>query len=98
MLQSKHKTDKYRIEESESEPRGDVYELEITYYYDVIDNRTEMSIMQFQGVSSAKLGDDCTWENWQYSGVDEVEFSDDGRYVIVHHTLQKDPEMTKLPE
>ena len=92
-----NKTSGYRIEESESDPHGDVYQLEIHYYFDVIDNMTNKSIMQFRGEYSASLGDNSNWENEKYTGVDKVEFSDDGKYVLVH-TADREPEKIMIPD
>lgn len=89
---------RYRIEESESNPHGDVYELEIHYYYDVIDNYTGKSIMQFQGDYTASLGDNSNWDNERYYGVDKVEISDDEKFVIVYHSSGGVPKKIKLPE
>lgn len=92
------KHSRYRIVESEGNPHGDVYELEINYYYDVIDNSTGKSIMQFGGVYSASLGDSGNWENGRYSGVDKVEITDDEKYVVVYYSSGKKSDRIKLPE
>ncbi len=87
----------FRIAETESPPHGDVYECDVTYYYDVIEKRTGKKVLNFQGESSSKLGDDGSWVGSGYSGVRNVLFDPDGIHVLVFEEGTKNPRRVKIP-
>jgi hypothetical protein len=86
----------YLIEEREGDSHGEVYELELDTYYDVVNIHTGKTVMTFTGTAHAKLGSEG-WENWHYSGVEKVEFTEDGKSLLVHSCEKKEPAKIKLP-
>lgn len=82
---------KYRIEKHEGESRGDVYELEITTYFNVIECETGRTVMSFSGIYSAKLGDTGTWDEGRYTGVENVVLSEDDDCVLVYYDKKDEP-------
>ncbi|MCC6274672.1 MAG: hypothetical protein IT569_02330 [Leptospiraceae bacterium] len=89
---------RYRIEEAESNPHGDVYDCDITYYYDVVEVKTGKIIQSYRGTSSSRLGDDGNWGDSTYYGVRDVTFSEDGKFVLVYEEGTTLPKEIRLPE
>lgn len=91
------KNNRYRIETEEGNPHGDLYEMEITTYFYVIDTHTEKAIMTFTGEYFTTLGDNGGWNDGSYTGVTDVKFSEDGMSVIVYSSDKDLPEHIPLP-
>lgn len=67
-------------------PHGDLYELEQTTYYYVIDRLSGQVVMTFEGLMEASLSPDTgLWADYFYSGVCEVGLAADERSVIVKY-------------
>ncbi|GEM_PF-6216306 len=82
---------RYEVQEREGEPHGDVYEMEIDTYYYVVEKATGRVIRTFLGTYHSKLGDDGTWGEGRYSGVEKVEITEDGETALVYETGRGDP-------
>lgn len=87
---------RYRIETREGNPHGDLYEMEITTFFDVIDNTTEMTVMTFTGEYFTTLGDNGGWNDGSYSGVEDVRLAEDGMSVLVYTVGNPEPELIRL--
>lgn len=66
-------------------PHGDLYELEQTTYYYVVDRHTQEVILTFRGEMEASLGDAGLWDNYHFSGVCEVTMAPDETAVMVKY-------------
>ncbi len=88
---------RYRIEKREGNPHGDLYEMEITTFFDVIDNTTEMTVMTFTGEYFTTLGNNGGWNDGTYSGVEDVRLAEDGYTVAVYTAGNELPEYFQLP-
>ena len=75
---------RFMVEVEEGPYHGDLYELEQTTFYRVVDTRTGREVMRFEGEMSARL-DGGNWVDHQYSGVREVVIAPDARAVIVRY-------------
>ena len=68
----------------EGSPRGDLYELEQTYWTDVIDTRTGTVCMIFETRMEASLDRDSgTWSDSMWTGARDVLVAEDDRSVSV---------------
>ncbi len=88
----------YLIRETDGSPHGDIYELEITTTIDVIRRSDEVIVLSFTGEYSARLGDNGTWDQGSYWGVEKVELTPDERQALVYRTGQDQPERVDLPD
>jgi hypothetical protein len=73
---------RFRVEIEEGPAHGDLYELEQTTYFQVIDRVAGAAVMTFEGEMSARL-DGGVWSDHQYSGVRDVAIMPDQRFVRV---------------
>lgn len=86
----------YRVEEQEKAPHGNFNEYLQDTDFNIIDTCSGKTILSFTGTNRATLGENCSWENWTYSGVDKVEISDDGRFALVYENSSTVPRMVEL--
>ena len=92
------KPNRFRIVVEEGSPRGDLYELEQTTRYYVVDNRSGEVVMCFRGELEASFGRESgLWENYTYSGVRAVVLTPDGSEVIVSYCDGRE-EIVPLPQ
>ncbi len=89
------KNNRYRIEKEDGNAHGDLYEMEITTYFYVIDNLTNTAVMTFTGEYFTTLGDNG-WNDGNYSGVTDVKISEDGLSVLVFKVGSKEPDIIHL--
>jgi len=77
-------TDQFEVVVEEGPPRGDLYELEQTSTYHVVDRHANRTVMTLEGKMEATLSTDSgLWEGYRFSGVREVRMAPDGRSVII---------------
>jgi hypothetical protein len=91
-------TKRFEVLIRQGPPHGDLYELEQTTYYQVVDIRTEQVIMVFESEMEASLSTDTgMWDDYRFTGVSEVAIAPDERSILVryHHGLE---EVLPLPE
>jgi hypothetical protein len=70
----------------EGPPHGDLYELEQTTTYRVIDTQSQEVFMEFKGEMEASLSTSTgLWDDYRYYGVYNVSISPDGQAAIVEH-------------
>ena len=82
----------------EGPPHGDLYELEQTTHYRVVDTHLEELVMTFQGAMEAKLSaTPGTWDDHRFSGVCGVTIAPDEESVIVKYYDGRE-EAVLLPE
>jgi len=91
------KIKRFIVREKEGSAHGDLYELEITTTFSVIDTTNNKIVMNFTGEYSASLGDNG-WDDGSYHGVTKVEISEDEKYAIVYKSGNNELEKIKLPE
>lgn len=87
---------RYEVQEREGEPHGDVYEMEIDTYYYIVDKTTGNVIHTFIGTYFSKLGDDGTWQNGRYLGVEKVEINEADNTALVYEVGRKEPKVVRL--
>lgn len=77
-------TRRFQVVVREGPPHGDLYELEQTIYFDVVDTETEEVVLRFQGEMRAALSTSSgLWDNYDYAGVRDVALAPDGESVLV---------------
>jgi hypothetical protein len=70
----------------EGPPHGDLYELEQTTYYRVVDTRSNEVVMTFRGEMEASLSTSTgMWDDHHFSGVCELTIAPDEQSVIVKY-------------
>ena len=70
----------------EGEPRGGLYELEVTTYYRVVDGWSGQVILTFEGcLEASQSRDDGMWAEYGVSGVREVSVAPDEQSVLVKY-------------
>jgi hypothetical protein len=76
---------RFKVELEEGPSHGDLYELEQTTFFRVIDTRTGKVVLAFEGEMSARL-DGGLWSDHQFSGARAVTLAPDERSVrVVYH-------------
>ena len=89
--------ERYIIQIIEGSPRGDLYELEQTTFFHVIDTTSDQIILSFRGEMEASLSrETAQWEDTHYSGVCRVTISEDQQTVLVEH-FDGNQELFQLP-
>ena len=79
-------TQRFVVKVEEGGGHGDLYELEQTTYYHVIDTRSQEIVLTFEGELSASLSkSNGQWEDYAYSGVCEVTIAPDEQTVRVKY-------------
>jgi len=82
----------------EGAPHGDLYELEQTTYYRVVDRHSKKVVMTFQGEMEASLSTTTgMWDDYRFSGVREVLIAPDELSVIVRYHDGRE-ETVQLPK
>jgi hypothetical protein len=79
-------TGRFEVVVERGSPHGDLYELEQTTYYHVVDRHSDEILMTFRGEMEASLSTDTgLWDDYRFSGVCEVTIAPDGQSVIVQN-------------
>ena len=77
---------RWEVQVTEGPPHGDLYELEQTTYYRVVDADSQEVILTFRGEMEASLSTDSgLWDDYSYSGVCLVTLAPDQRSVLVDY-------------
>lgn len=88
----------FEVVEEQGPPRGDLFELEQKTHYHVVDRRSEEIIMTFERLMEASLSRDTgMWDDYQFTGVDEVTIAPNERSVLVRY-LDGREETLPLPD
>jgi hypothetical protein len=89
---------RFEVLVEEGPPRGDLYELEQTTYYRVVDTHLKEVVMTFQGEMEASLSTTTgMWDDHRFYGVCGVTIAPDERSVIVKYCDGRE-EAVLLPE
>jgi hypothetical protein len=81
---TEHRSRRFQVVTEEDPPHGDLYELEQTTTYRVVDTRTGQTVMTFWGEMRASLSRTSgMWDDYNCSGVREVAIAPDGESVVV---------------
>jgi hypothetical protein len=79
-------------------PHGDLYELEQTTYYQVVDRLSGQVVMVFESEMEASLSRDTgLWDDYRFGGVSDVTIAPDEWSVTVTY-LDGREEVLSLPE
>jgi hypothetical protein len=79
-------TRRFEVVVEEGPPRGDLYELEQTTYYRVVDRRSGQVVVTFEGQMEASLSTTTgMWEDSRLSGVAEVSIAPDEQTVVIKY-------------
>ena len=77
---------RFEVIVTEGAPRGDLFELEQTTVYQVIDRLSGAVVMTFESMMEASLRSDTgMWDDYRFSGVAEVQIAPDEISVIITH-------------
>jgi hypothetical protein len=77
-------TNRFEIVVEQGPPHGDLYELEQTTYYRVIDRLLNRIVLVFESEMEASLSTTTgMWDDYRFSGVCEVSLAPDNQSVIV---------------
>ena len=77
---------RFEVVVQQGPPHGDLYELEQTTYYHVVDRHTQQVVMRFQSEMEASLSTDSgLWDDCRFSGVCEVVIAPDETAVMVRY-------------
>jgi len=88
---------RYEIQVQEGALHGDLYELEQTTYFHVVDVDTQTVVLTFQGEMEASLSRDSgLWDDYSFSGVRDVTLAPDQQSVLVHYH-DRHEEIVPLP-
>jgi hypothetical protein len=75
---------RFRVVVEEDPPHGDLYELEQTTYYHVVDTRSGEVVVTFRGEMQASLSRTTgMWDDYRYSGAREVAIAPGEESVVV---------------
>ena len=78
--------DRFQVIVIDGPPHGDLYELEQTTTYRVIDTQSQEVIMEFKGEMEASLSTSTgLWDDYRYYGVCNVTISPDGQAALVEY-------------
>ena len=75
---------RFKVEVEEGPAHGDLYELEQTTFYRVVDTRSKKVVMIFEGEMEARLSGGM-WSDHRHSGACEVTIAPDERSVRVKY-------------
>jgi hypothetical protein len=79
-------TGRFEVLVEKGSPHGDLYELEQTTYYHVVDRHSNEILMTFWGEMEAGLSTETgLWDDYRFSGVCEVTIAPDRLWVIVQY-------------
>lgn len=77
---------RYAVQVEEGAAHGDLYELEQTTSYHIVDRQRNMVVMTFHGEMEARLSTETgMWDDCRYSGVCEAIIAPDERSVMVRY-------------
>lgn len=83
---SKQPVRRFKIKVEEGTGHGDLYELEKTTYYHIVDVRSQSIVMTFEGGMSASLSKTTgQWEDFQYEGVRKVVIVSNGQSALIKY-------------
>jgi hypothetical protein len=83
---SEQRAERFEIVVEEGPAHGDLYELERTTYYRVVDTHSQEVVMTFQGDMEARLStSNGMWADHRFFGVYEVTLAPDGQSVVVKY-------------
>ena len=89
---------RYIVQTEEGPPHGDLYELEQTTYFHVVDTATGEIILTLRGEMYASLSrEDAQWDDYSYSGVRDAAIAEDGHTLSVSY-FDGTEEQISLPE
>jgi hypothetical protein len=89
---------RHEVHVREDPPRGDLYELEQTTHFDVVDTECDEVVLTFRGEIAARLSTTSgLWDDYEFSGVYDVALAPDGHSVIVRH-FGGEEEIVPIPQ
>jgi hypothetical protein len=89
---------RFEILVDEGVPRGDLYDLEQSTYYRVVDRLLNQVLMTFEGRTEASLSRETgLWDEYRFFGVQEVNLAPDEKSVCVKYHDGRE-ESVPLPE
>jgi hypothetical protein len=89
--------ERFEVVVEEGPPHGDLYELEQTTYYRVVDRHTREVLMTFQEDMEASLSTETgIWDDYRFSGACQVLIAPDEASVIVRYHDGRE-EAVRLP-
>ena len=89
-------TVRFEVQIEKGPPHGDLYELEQTTYFRVIDTLSQEVVLTFEAEMSASLSA-AQWSDHQYGGVCDVTIAPDEQSVRVKYYGGRE-EMVPLPQ
>ena len=82
----------------EGVPHGNLYELEQTTYYHVVDRHSGQTVLTLEGRLDATLSTDTgLWNDYRISGVCEISIAEDDRSILAKYCDGRE-EIVALPE
>jgi hypothetical protein len=78
-----HPRARFAIRIEEGNPHGDVFELEQTMYFHIVEIARNEVVMTFRGDMEARFAGNGMWEDHQYSGVKAVSIAPGEQSVLV---------------
>jgi hypothetical protein len=95
---SEQRSGRFEVVVKEGSPHGDLYELEQTTYYHVVDTLAGEVVMTFRREMQASLSRDSgLWDDYSFSGVCEVAIAPDEQSVVVRRCDGRE-ETVPLPQ
>ena len=89
---------RFEVVVEEGVPRGNLYELEQTTYYLVIDRHSGQTVLTIEGRLDATLSTDTgLWGDYRLSGVREISIAEDDRSILAKYYDGRE-ETVPLPE
>ena len=89
---------RFRVQVVEGAGHGDLYELEQSTYFHVVDTRTEQIVLTFEGSMSASMSRSTgQWDDYTYGGVRQVTIAPDQGSVRVMYYGEHE-ETVPLPQ
>lgn len=77
---------RFQVVVIEGPPHGDLFELEQTTTYRVMDRESQEVFLEYEGEMAASLSRDTgLWDDYRYYGVCNVRISPDGQAAVVEH-------------
>ncbi|MBN1139516.1 MAG: hypothetical protein JXM73_23270 [Anaerolineae bacterium] len=97
-MTDRQQASRFEVVVEEGPPHGDLFELEQTTYYHVVDRHTRQVVMTFQSEMEASLSRDSgVWDDYQFSGVCEVVIAPDETAAIVSYCDGREERITLVP-
>jgi 3-methyladenine DNA glycosylase AlkD len=77
---------RFEVVVEQGSPHGDLYELEQTTYYQVVDRHSKQIVMVFECQMEASLSRTTgMWDDYQFTGAVDVRIAPDGQSVLVKY-------------